>query len=301
MIRRICIGVFVLVSIYAHVSAQKFGIRAGLNYNRFSGPLEQGLSEKFQYSNGFHFGVNYLYKLTDVFSVSGEVGYSQGGTQHQVFGDGYYKIPITSPTDFVNFNAFSYEKGYMEYNIKVSNAYIQIPISLHIKPNTKIPVLRNLELTGGAYLGFLIGPRGNGTLYFDQNNDRVRLKQTLIHNYNSDRAKGMNVNGGPGPGVFLGEQIVLLAKETGAYYNYLESEMNGRLYRAFDLGLTGGLNYYFNKGFYLGCRYELGLLDVNNNKMDMLKGSYDEENLQMIPSNHFDRNTGIQISLGFRF
>ena len=301
MIRHIILSFVILLSAHLVIQAQKFGIRAGLNYNRFSGPLEQGLSERFTYTNGFHFGVNYQYKLTDVFSVSAEIDYSQGGTQHQVVVDAYYKIPITSPTDFVNFNAFSYEKGYMEYNIKVSNAYIQVPVVFHAKPNTNIKFLKNLELTGGVYFGFLIGPRGNGTLYFDQNNDRIRLKQTLIHNYNSDRAKGLNVNGGAGPGVFLGEQIVLLAKETGAYYNYLESEMNGRLYHTFDMGLTGGLNYFFNKGFYVGVRYDFGLLDVNNNKMDMLKGRYDEENLQMIPSNHFDRNTGFQISLGFRF
>lgn len=294
MIRNILIFI-ILLSISFASSAQKFGIRAGLNYSRFSGPLESGLSERFKYSNGFHFGVNYQYKIADMLFLSAEVAYSQVGSQHQVVGDGYYKIPISSPTDFANFNAFSYEKGYMEYNIKVSNAYVSLPIVLHFKPH------KNFEFTAGGYVGFLIGPRGNGTFYFDQNNDRIRLKQTLIHNYNSDKAKGLNVNGGPGPGVYLGEQVVLLAKETGAYYNYLESEMNGRLYNSFDLGLTGGFNYYFNKGFYLGLRYDFGLLDVNNNKMDMLRGTYDEENNQMIPANHFDRNTGFQISLGFRF
>ncbi len=288
--------VFVLLVIFSFsAAAQKFGIRAGLNYNKFSGPLEQGLSERFIYSGGFHFGVNYQYKVADKLFVSGEVSFIQMGTRHEILGNGYFKIPITSRNDWVNFNAFSYQKGYMEYSIKVSNAYVNIPIILHYKPH------KNIELIGGGYMAFLVQPRGNGTLYFDQNNDRIFFKQTLIHNYNKDVAKGINSNGGIGPAIFLGEEIITMAKETGAYYNYLESEMNGTLYRSFDLGLTGGFNYYFNKGFYLGLRYDFGLLDVTDNRMDMLRSRYDEENLQMIPSNHFDRNTGFQISLGFRF
>jgi len=178
--------------------------------------------------------------------------------------------------------------------MKVSNAYVSIPVTFQWKASKKF------EFFGGAYAGFLVGPRGNGTIEFLHNADSLYFKQSLIHNYYSDEAK-QAATANPGPSVWVDGIVVSLARDAGAYYNLSENEKDGNLYRVFDLGLTGGVNFFINRGFYIGARYDFGLLDITNNKMDFLRKEYDEQNALDIRSNHYDRNVGFEFSLGFRF
>jgi hypothetical protein len=268
------------------LSAQSFGIRAGLNYTQFSGPLEEGVGEKFSLANGFHFGVNYAYPFAEDLAVRGELVYTQVGTGYSYDGESFYKIPIG--------NAFVYEKGRSTIKMKISNAYVSLPISVSWQANKK------WELSAGAYVSFLIGPRGNGTIYFEKNPDSLFFKQSLIHNYYNDAAGGV-ATGSTGPSVWVDGKIVTLARDAGAYYNYLSTEKVGNMYNFLDLGLTGSVNYFINKGFFVGFKYSYGLLDVTNNGMDVLRKQYDETINRAIPANHFDRNTGFEVSFGFRF
>ena len=65
------------------LSQHKVGIRAGVNFNKFSGPQEQG--EDYKMSNGFHFGINYTYLYSDKLSFRGELAYIQrGGKQSYI-------------------------------------------------------------------------------------------------------------------------------------------------------------------------------------------------------------------------
>lgn len=269
----------------ATISAQSFGIRAGLNYTKFSGPLEQGVKEKFTLANGFHFGVNYAYKVADVFSVKGELLYTQIGSKYTFDGDSYYKIPFGT--------GFSFEKGKSTIEMKVSNAYICIPVTFQWQATKKI------EIFAGAYASILIGPKGSGTIYFEQS-DSLFFKQSLIHNYSKDVAGGL-ASSTIGPSVWVDGKVVTLGRDAGAYYNYLSTEKEGNLYNRFDYGITGGFNYFINKGFYVGLRYDFGLTDVTNDKVDFLRTKFDEENNLDIKSNHFDRNVGFEVSFGFRF
>lgn len=75
MIRQIVV-IVLFAFVISGISAQSFGIRAGLNYTSFSGPLEEGVNEKYSISDGFHFGVNYAYKFADDFSLKGELLYT---------------------------------------------------------------------------------------------------------------------------------------------------------------------------------------------------------------------------------
>lgn len=269
-----------------YAGAQSFGIRAGLNYTKFSGPFETGVNEKYSLTNGFHFGVNYAYKFTGKVALKGELLYTQVGTKYNYDGDSYYKFPIQS--------AFVFKKGLTKIDMEVSNAYVSVPITLQWQAT------RKLELYGGGYFSFLVGPRGNGTLEFVHNPDSLYFRQSLIHNYYKDVAGGIATSN-VGPSVWVDGIVVTLARDAGAYYNLLENEKVGDLYRVFDFGLTGGVNYFVNKGFYIGARYNFGLRDVTNNKMDFLRKTYDEENNLDIRSNSFDRNVGFELSLGFRF
>lgn len=276
----------------AHLFSQSFGIRAGLNMNTFVGPKEVSY-ERNQYTRGFHFGVNYGYKFSEKLVLRFEAQYTQIGNKYSLTGDGYYRVPIVRPGSPIRPQAFSFEKGYTEMQLKVSNAYINFPITLGFQVNKKI------ELVGGVNIGYLIGPRGSGVIYFEQS-DRLFFKQSLTHNYNTDVARGASSNV-IGAQVYVGDFVTALMKNAGAYYNYNSSEKIGRLYNPIDIGVTAGFNYFVTKGLYFGVRWNYGLLDITNNKMDMLRTSYDEVNNLMLPSNHFDRNFGFEGSFGFRF
>lgn len=279
--------IFVIFLFTADLSAQSFGIRAGLNYTKFSGPIEQGVNEKFSLANGFHFGVNYAYKVADIFSIKGELVYTQIGSKYNYDGASYYKVPIGT-------NAFSYEKGNARVDMKVSNAYISLPITFQWQATKK------LEFYAGGYASVLIGPKGSGTIYFEQS-DSLFFKQSLIHNYNKDVAGGI-ASSTAGPSIWVdGKVVPPLARDAGAYYNYLSTEKEANLYNSFDYGLTGGFNYFINKGFYVGLKYDYGLTDVTNDRVDFLRKTYDENNNAGIKANHFDRNVGFEVSFGFRF
>ena len=285
MIRNLIFFVFLYCGSVS-MMGQSFGIRAGLNYTSFKGPLESGVNEKYNISNGFHFGINYGYNFADYFTVRGEIVYTQVGTGYSYDGDSYYKIPLG--------NAFLYEKGKSTIEMKVSNAYISVPLTLQWQ------VSKKLEVSAGVYASYLIGPRGNGTIYFEKNKDSLFFKQSLIHNYSKDVAGGI-ANNAPGATVWVDGIVVTLAKDAGAYYNYLITEKDGSLYNRVDFGITGGVSYFINRGFYIGLRYDYGLLDITNNKMDFLRKTYDTATSRGILSNHFDRNVGFQASFGFRF
>lgn len=278
-----------LLCVVSLVSAQSFGIRAGLNYTKFSGPLEQGVSETNSLSNGFHFGVNYAYKFADRLSLKGELLYTQIGTKYAYNGESFYKIPIGT--------AFVYEKGNSTIQMKVSNAYVSIPITLQFELSKKV------ELNLGIYGSVLIGPKGNGTVVFESyaHPEGIRFSQSLIHSYSSDEAGESILSRNTGPAIFVDGEKVPLARSAGAYYHYQASEKVGNLYKRYDFGLTGGLSYFINKGFYFGFRYDFGLLDITNNKVDYKRKTYDEVNNLFNFSDDFDRNVGIEASFGFKF
>jgi hypothetical protein len=291
MSKKIILISLIVVCCTTLMMSQRFGIRAGLNYNKFSGPVEVG--EKFSLTNGFHFGFNYAYKLSDIIAVRGEIVYTQTGTNYDFEGSSYYKVPLSSGLDLVP-NAFIYEKGQTKMNLKVSNAYISLPITMTVD-------IKKFELCVGIYGSALILPRGSGTVRFtsDAHPDSLFFKQSFVHNYNKDIAGGST--GLVGPAVFVGDAVVPIARDAGAYYNYLKSELNGTLYKGYDFGLTGGVSYFINKGLYAGLRFDYGLVDLTNNKVDVSRKSYDESINRFKFSNDFDRNFGFQVSFGFRF
>ena len=285
---RIIYFIIFFLSLSLPVISQSFGIRAGLNYSQLSGPSESGVKEKFALSNGFHFGINYAYRFEENFAIKAEMLYTQVGTKYSYLGESFYKIPFGT--------TFIYEKGIADINIKVSNAYISIPVMAQFSISKKI------ELNAGIYGSVLLGPRGSGTLFFEstEHPNNVFFKQSLVHNYYSDRARAA-ASVTTGPAIIVEGRVVDLAKDAGAYYNYSESEKTGNLYNSIDFGLTGGISYFLNKGFYIGLRFDYGLLDVTNNAMDPSRKKFDETDVKFIYNNDFDRHIGIQTSFGFRF
>jgi hypothetical protein len=161
---------------------------------------------------------------------------------------------------------------------------------------------KKFEFNVGVYGSYLIGPKGNGTIVFNstEHPDSIYFQQSLIHNYNSDVAGGIASNT-IGSGIFVDGIVVKLARDAGAYYNYLGTEKVGKLYKPYDYGLTGSVSYFINKGFYLGLRYDFGLVDITNNDVDVQRKTYDETTTKAKLSKDFDRNVGFQVSFGFSF
>jgi hypothetical protein len=268
--------------------AQAVGIRAGLNYSTFSGPLEIGESSNF--SNGFHFGFNYGYKFTNKFVVRAELLYTQVGSIKDYAGDGYYKI---YPTDG---SATIFEKGDVDLNLNVSNAYINIPLIAAYQITPKF------ELLGGVSFNFLVNPVARGTIRFEShdNPDGILFRQSLDYKYYQDNAQEGRFSNSNNIAILVNGERVDLPRFAGAYYQFNDVQKTASAYNWFDAGLVGGVNYFFNKGFYAGLTFNYGLLDITDNSVDVSLKDLEPDN-KFILRDDKDINLSLQISLGFRF
>lgn len=266
--------------------AQKFGVRVGLNYNTIMGPTIA--NQTHGYSNGFHFGINYSYLFTDRFSLRAEIGYVQNGYKEKYNGDGFYIIRTSDKTVF--------EKGKLDVNLRNSNGYISIPIVANIKVSNKF------EVNAGVYSNILISPIGQGILRFESHDrpEKIVFRQSLSYNYLSDKI-GYQKGGVPGEGIAIfsdDDEIVRLPQTAGAYYQYAEDL--GSYMNRFDFGITGGVEYFVTRGFFVGINANYGFLDITNDAVDYRRSSLDENN-EFIFDKEYDHNFGVQASIGFRF
>ena len=269
----------------------RVGVRAGLNYSKFNGPLE--LNEKYSITNGFHFGINYTYEMTSSLGFRAEILYSQRGTEQNYEGETYKIINPINPGAFESF----VEIGDTKLDLKVSNAYLSIPFTVQYRIN------RKFEIFGGASLDFIVGPSARGKVDFvsSTRGDQVRYIQSYDHRYNSDVAGEYNTFIQNNPIIIVDGENVTVPKVVGAYYNFTveQTEKGGRI-NGFDSHLIGGVNYFINRGFYFGARVEYGLLDVTNNDVDYSLNELDEDD-NYIFRDDVDKSFNLSFSFGFRF
>ena len=269
------------------IFAQSVGVRAGLNFSEFSGPLESG--EKFGIANGFHFGINYGYKFTNKFMVRAELQYSQVGTIYQYDGPGHYLIFMPNGREVL-------ELGKNTTIIDISTGHINLPI---VAAYQLIP---KIEIFGGLNFSFLANPIGRGNIRFESETrpNQITFRQTLDHRYYQDVARGVPIGSGLARqiGIIVDEERVFLSKSAGAYYQYSGKEASK--FNFFDVQVSGGLNYFINKGFFVGAKINYGLLDITNNKMDRSVSQLNPDR-SFILKKDYDRNLVLETSVGFRF
>lgn len=290
MIKKIILAsTFTFLAAIAMAQSFNIGVRAGLNYGTFRGPLDESINEDYSISGGFHFGINYAQNFTDIFSVRLEVLYIQNGSKQSFGGEGtesFFKIPIPNGEDVL-------ERGQLDYNLDVSNAYLSFPLTAHIDITEKI------ELSAGAYLSMLVGPTATGLQEFVSTNnpDQILFQQALDFRYNSDEAgEGQAI--GRSPQIIVDGVIVALPKFAGAYYQFNEKRSSAMNF--LDYGLVIGASYNINRGFYFGLRADIGLADITDNDMDISKSELGV-NETYIYKDDKDTHFGIQGSFGFRF
>ena len=274
------------------VAQHRVGVRAGLNYSKFTGPLEA--NESYGITGGFHFGINYTYELNDVLGFRGELLYTQRGSEQNYLGDSYYIInPISNHETFT-------ANGNVDMNIKISNAYLSLPFTAHYR------LSRKFEVFGGISIDFVVGPTGRGKAKFTHESDEnITFTESFDHRYNSDVAGQYNtfIPFTDNVQVNVDGEIVTLPRITGAYYNYdrppVDEDIPSRI-NGFDSHLIGGFNYYINSGFYLGARVEYGLLDVTRDAVDRSLGELGEDG-KFIFRDDSDKSFNIALSFGFKF
>lgn len=167
---------FLLFLSFLQVQAQhKIGVRAGLNYSTFSGG-ELELGERYDFSTGFHFGVNYTYNIAPNFGIRGEVLYVQRGAEYN-FEDtdqGVYNWVIPYPSSVARF----LDIGKTKTNINISTGYLSFPVTAQLQLSKK------WEVFGGISVDLLLNPTGSGTFDYTSltNPDGIFYTQTLDHN-----------------------------------------------------------------------------------------------------------------------
>ena len=82
-----------------------------------------------------------------------------------------------------------------------------------------------------------------------------------------------------------------------AYYDLDSKE--GKPYKVFDAGLSGGAAFFLNGGLYFSATATYGLIDVTNSDLDF---SYvDIDGFDFKTRDDKDNNLSFQFSLGFSF
>lgn len=269
----------------------RYGFKTGLNFGSIDGPLETTASgatpENWNSLTSFHIGisVDYVFPGTP-FGIRGEVLYNKKGSKYTYDGESFRTFRFPDGT-------FTRTSGNSRYLINVTNAYVDIPVVFHAR-------WKDLELSAGAYAGFLVQSIGEGS--FAYTGGRTLPLQLAVSDleFNLDYDYGSDE-----PGKGQGDQTVLaqvggkpleMPKTLGAYFD--NNEDRGSLYNSLDYGLVGGLNYYINS-LYVGFRLQYGLADISNTDADVAKAA--TNNGSPIYRSDTDRNMVYQVSVGFSF
>lgn len=276
----------------------RVGVRAGLNYSTIGGgELEKG--EEIGVSNGFHFGINYTYQVAPNFGIRAELLYLQRGYEYMFTDtiDGAYRFikPLatslaTAPKDpFV-------ENGKTEVTMDISNGYLSIPITAQFQLTPK------WEIFGGVSLDMLLNPTGRGRLDFTSNDrpNDIFFLQSFDHHYRGDTIGEIGLFNRTTASIVLdGEPTNILTTES-AYYHLTSDQKVGNKFRFLDMHLIFGVNYFLNRGFYIGLRGHYGLLDLTNDEMDFSVRTLNSDG-SYIKRKDKDRSMSLGASFGFRF
>lgn len=270
-----------------------FGFKTGLNFSNIKGDLEKTADgkESLDRNIGFHFGATFAWKATDLMGLRAELMYSQKGTKRAYNGSSYYT--------FVDLNDVKYPTtGIRQEDLNVNNSYIELPVMGYFKPHSRV------EIYGGMSIGVLVSSTAFGNIKLSDiksENGAAASPNVIDHeldfNYLSDKP-GEQTYANPAETVSINNENVPYPQTAGAYFEFVEDR--GKLYKAFDLGVIGGLSVYLSKSLYVSGRINYGLLDITKTKADVSFASKDASN-EFIPRNDDDRNVTIQVSIGFSF
>ncbi len=288
------ISLILLIALPFLIQAQDIsgGVRIGLNFNNFSGPSELDNAgnelETYEGNSGFLVGGMINVGFTDLVGLRAELLFSQKGGRRKYEGASAIYFNPDSPDEVLAL-------GNRDYVIRVANAYIDIPVTLYFKPTEK------LKLFAGANVGFLVRSVGFGELMFNGNavvgQVPISYTSTLNHNYFKDEGYNSTEVTQSTDFIVNGKDIKIPNESNGYELDF--AERTARTYNGIDVGVIGGVSYQLNGTLFLSIMYNLGLLDITNDELDV---SYNEANInQRLFNADQDKNRSLQISIGFEF
>lgn len=266
-----------------------YGFRAGLSYSKFKGDLEmddQGnVLEEYNNANGFHIGVAFNYKFTDLVGLRTELLFSQRGTQYSYEGDSYYILGLHETQTLTI-------PGKRNMTLNVSNAYIDIPVVVYYK-------IGSLEISGGFGAGLNIGAAAGGKIDFEgvsptSNKVIDPFRVDLNYNYKGDNARQVEPSF---TNVVVDGRTFAVPNRVGSYYWF--AEKNKTNFKTLDFFIVGGLSYYLNSGLYFGGKLFYGVTDVDNNDYDV--SLYEINGTNYVSREDKNKNITMQFSVGFSF
>lgn len=271
-----------------------FGFKTGMTLSRINGPSEMLNGEDLESNEnagGFMVGAIVKYKFTDLVGIKAELLYNQKGSRYNYTGMGYQYLPAQGQPNNILLT------GEQSIDIDISNSYINIPIMGYGR-------VGKFEFEGGVSVGVLVSSNGSGEVVIDGNSvtgtPTGRYRGILEYRYNNTNPRRIRSVASDVEELNIDGQIITFPRFLTAYHRFpnLEGLSSDRVFNALDLGVVGGINYYWNSTLYLGARLNYGLSDVTNND-----SGYDVSRLEFDggPRNDKDQNFSIQISLGFSF
>lgn len=288
-----CALLFLFLAIARNMSAQNdhigYGFRAGLSQGKYEGPSELGPNneklETNKYTGGFHIGMTINFKFGDLLGLRTELMFSQRGTNYLYSG----------PTEYIlGRNTLNSIKltGTRNQSIKVSNAYLDIPVALYYRIN-------RFEISGGMNSGVLISSAAGGSLTYSSISPigTAVLPYTINLNYNYKKNKA-------GEASATTQTIIIDGKNypvpiyIGAYYDFPQKDKS--LFKTLDFGVIAGVAYFLNQGLYLGIHYIHGLGDVDRNNYDISLQSLNPDGT-FTQRSDTNKSRSWQFSVGFAF
>jgi hypothetical protein len=286
---------FVLTAFYLQAQEFAYGFKVGLNFSTLLADSEldaNGMElESFDYNTGFHVGAAFIYRITDLVGVRGELLYNQKGVKYGYDGRGFQIFTDDQGTRILSTN------GNRQFFLEVVNSYISIPLTAYYKIGEK------LEIYGGVDVSFLVGSSGVGSYTYTGEvpgfPDIDQLFE-LDYNYYSDESAANTVLN-EGASIFTlmnNSRSIKIPEQLGAYYlDYPEKD--GSFYNILDFGLTGGLAFYINSGLFISGTVNYGLVDATNNFYDISRT--ETNNLEYVSRSDKDTNLSFMASVGFSF
>ena len=279
-----------LLSLTLTVQAQlQYGFRAGLNFSGIEAmqeinPTDQTTLDDYLNSRGFHLGIAFGYELLDFLSLRAELLYNQKGYSYGYSGQSYQIFTANNGNEVLT-------RGDKRFALNISNAYIDIPVSVSLRP------IEKLELNVGAGIGFLINSIGSGEIeYSNFGSNEETITWILDHNYFRDEARGAEVSSEEN--ILIGNNVVALPISTGAYYDYAET--SGKYFNAININLHAEIAYFLNSSVFLSGRLFYGVSDITNDFYSVNRFDLDE-NDNTIENPQKNTSLSTQISLGFYF
>ncbi len=268
------------------------GFKAGINFATMDGPSLMGANgmelESFNYSTGFHVGVNVNLELTDYFGLRGEIIYGQKGTEYNFSGESFM------PFYRADGNGLIMASGNRNSIISITNTYIDLPLSAFVR-------FGRLELSGGLSVGVLVSSTGVGEITFNGISPQGENLNNIVFivdgsYFDADAFDPANATN-PTDRRIDGQRMTL-PEVVGTYYDNPDPEKP--LFNRLDAAVQGGASFYLNQGLFISFKGYYGIADITRNEYDYSVVELDN-NQNLIFREDDDRNITLQASVGFHF